>query len=231
MRDDTGNPTRMAGSISDITERKRAQEQERLLVREMNHRIKNLFALASSIISLSARDAETPQALKIKAMDRLAALARVHSLTLSRHGELDAGASALTTLHSLIRAILAPYEGGSATSQRVTLRGADLLLSASATTSFALLVHELATNAAKYGALSGERGRIDVESRIMGDRLVLIWTERDGPAVIRPTSAEGFGSYLAQATIKTLDGTIAHEWDSAGVTVRLDVSLARVQPA
>jgi PAS domain S-box-containing protein len=212
-----------------ITERKRAQEQERLLISEMNHRIKNLFALASSIISLSARDAETPQALKVKATERLSALARVHNLTLARHGQGNEPVVAPTTLHALIRAILAPYEAGADATQRILLSGDDLELSASAITSFALLAHELATNAAKYGALANERGTITIETERIGDRLILTWRERHGPAVTPPTSTEGFGGYLAKATVKTLDGQIAHDWDIAGVTVRLDVALARAQ--
>jgi PAS domain S-box-containing protein len=219
-----------ASNISrDITERKRAQEQEALLVREMNHRIKNLFALASSIISLSARDAETPQALKANATERLAALARVHSLALARHGPADGAVAMPTTLHALIQAILAPYADDPDGAPRIRLSGDDIALSASATTSFALLVHEFATNAAKYGALSGERGKISIETRRSGDRLIISWIERDGPPVASPTSAEGFGSYLAKATVRTLDGQIAHDWDAGGVTVRLDVALARAQ--
>jgi PAS domain S-box-containing protein len=212
-----------------ITERKRAQEQERLLIREMNHRIKNLFALASSIISLSARDAETPQALKNKATERLAALARVHSLTLSRHGPLDAATTMPTTLHALIKAILAPYGEGTDPTRRVVLTGDDLQLSAPATTSFALLVHEFATNAAKYGAMSDPRGHIAVDIKVSGDRLILTWVERGGPTVSIPTSTEGFGGYLAKATVKTLDGQITHDWDPAGATVRLDVAIERVK--
>jgi two-component sensor histidine kinase len=92
-----------------------------------------------------------------------------------------------------------------------------------------LLVHEFATNAAKYGALSNDRGTIAIETRRAGDRLTMTWTERAGPGVLPPTAAEGFGSYLAKATVKTLDGQIAREWDAAGVTVRLDVALARAQ--
>jgi PAS domain S-box-containing protein len=213
----------------DITERKRAQEQEYLLIREMDHRIKNLFAVASSIISLSARDAETPQALKSRAIERLAALARVHSLTLARHGRADAAVAAPTTLHALIKAILTPYESGSDPAQRISLTGDDVPLSASAATAFALLVHEFATNAAKYGALSGADGAIAIVTRVDGERLLLDWTEREGPAVAPPTTTEGFGSYLAQATVKTLDGAIAYDWNPEGVTVRLDVALARAQ--
>jgi len=212
-----------------ITERKRAQEQERLLTREMNHRIKNLFALASSIITLSARNAESPQALKTIATERLAALARVHSLTLARHGEADGAVPMPAMLHALIKAILVPYDERAGATQRIALTGDDLQLSASATTSFALLVHEFATNAAKYGALANERGTIAIETRRVGDRLIVTWLERDGPPVAPPTSIEGFGSYLAQATVKTLAGQIAHDWDPAGVTVTLDVALSRAQ--
>jgi PAS domain S-box-containing protein len=212
-----------------ITERKRSQEQEHLLVSEMNHRIKNLFALASSIISLSARDAETPQALKTRATERLSALARVHSLTLARHGRASGAVAVPTTLHALIKAILAPYEAGPEAARRIMLSGDDLDLSASATTSFALLAHEFATNAAKYGALTNEHGTISIETARIGDRVVLTWRERDGPPVTPPTSTEGFGGYLAKATVKTLDGQIVYDWDPAGVTVRLDVALARTQ--
>lgn len=227
LKDSTGAIVGASKIARDITERNRAREQERLLIREMNHRIKNLFALASSIISLSARDAASPQDLKTQATERLAALARVHSLALSRHGS-DHGTVAMpTTLHALVKAILAPYADGDG--GRIRLSGDDLALSPSATTSFALLVHEFATNAAKYGALSSERGKIAIDTRQQGDRLLFTWTERGGPAVTAPSSAEGFGGYLAKATVKTLEGQIAHSWDADGVTVRLDVALGRAQ--
>jgi two-component sensor histidine kinase len=159
----------------------------------------------------------------------LAALARVHSLTLARHGEAYGAVSMPATLHALIKAILAPYDEQAGTSQRIALTGNDLPLSASATTSFALLVHEFATNAAKYGALANEHGTIAIETRRVGDRLIVTWLERNGPPVAPPTSIDGFGSYLAQATVKTLAGQIAHDWDPAGVTVKLDVALSRAQ--
>jgi PAS domain S-box-containing protein len=229
LKDGNGTITGASKIARNITDRKRALEQERLLVREMNHRIKNLFALASGIISLSARDAETPQALKAKATERLTALARVHSLTLSRHGDLDAATPTPTTLHALIRAILAPYEANPNAPQRVQLAGADLLLSSSAMTSFALLVHEFATNAAKYGALSSDRGWIEIDTARADGRLILTWTEHEGPVVTRPAAEEGFGSYLAKATVKALGGEIGYDWAPAGVTVRLTVALARAQ--
>ena len=229
LKDGAGAIVGASKIARNVTERRRAQEQERLLIREMNHRIKNLFALASSIVSLSARDAETPQALKIKATERLAALARVHSLTLARHGQADTAVTMPTTLHALIRAILAPYDDSAGTAPRIALSGDDLQLSSSGTTSFALLVHEFATNAAKYGALANEEGTIAIETRRIGERLTMSWTERQGPPVTPPTATEGFGSYLAKATVKTLDGQISHDWDADGVTVRLDVALARAQ--
>ena len=92
-----------------------------------------------------------------------------------------------------------------------------------------MLVHEFATNAAKYGALSHAQGTISVETRREGDRLVMTWREREGPPVSRPSSAEGFGSYLAKATVKTLDGEIAYDWDAAGLALQLNVALKRVQ--
>ena len=230
LKDEDGNIVGASKIARDITDRKRAQEQERLLIREMNHRIKNLFALASSIISLSARDAATPQALKAAATERLAALARVNTLTLARHGPSDpAGVPPPTTLHALIGAILAPFEPGAESARRVHLTGDDLPLAASAITSFALLMHELATNAAKYGALSDAHGRIDIDCRRQDDRLVIVWHEREGPPVTPPASGEGFGSYLAKATAQALGGTIRYDWRGAGVVVALDVALARAE--
>jgi len=134
-----------------------------------------------------------------------------------------------TTLHALINAILAPYQEGAEAAPRIALGGDDLELSLSATTSFALLVHEFATNAAKYGALSDEHGRIAIETRRAGDRLIVTWIERNGPPVAQTAAAEGFGSRLAKASVRTLDGQISYDWDVAGVTVRLDVALTRAQ--
>lgn len=211
----------------DITERKRAEERQQLLLREMNHRIKNLFALTGSLVWLSARTAKTPDALADAVTQRLAALARAHELTLPRLSEGEAGAQASTTLHALIRTILAPYETG-ANGQRVAIRGCDLRLSGSTVTSFALLLHEFATNAAKYGALATPSGRIEIVCREAENRLELLWREHGGPPA-DPGGAEGFGSLLSRATVKSqFGGELAREWTPAGLTIRLSAARERL---
>jgi PAS domain S-box-containing protein len=209
----------------DITDRRRAQAQQQLLLREMNHRVKNLFALASSIVSLSARSAETPAELASAVRERLAALSRAHALTLSKPAEDASHTPEAATLHALIGAIVSPYAGSTDTgAERIVLTGPDVQLSGTAVTSFALLLHEFATNAAKYGALSTQAGSVDIACSEADGRFVLIWRERGGPRVEAQTDGEGFGSVLARMTVKgQLQGEISRDWQPEGLTIRLSV--------
>ena len=165
----------------DITELKRARERQHLLLREMSHRVKNLFAVSSSIVGLSARSAETPQALAESVRARLSALARAHALTFS-HG-FDEIAHEPTTLQSLLRTIVAPFDEHER--PRILLSGIDAGVSGAAVTSLALLLHEFATNAAKYGALSAAAGMVEVVLADEGDTVVVGWTEHGGPPAAR----------------------------------------------
>jgi PAS domain S-box-containing protein len=211
----------------DITERKQAQEQQRLLLREMNHRVKNLFLIASSVVALSARSAATPAALASAVQARLSALARAHALTLPAMSGSDCEADPSTTLHALIRAIAAPYDddGSSGDGARIVVTGPDLPIAGRAMTNFALLLHEFATNAAKYGALSSPTGRVHVECAEQGAQLVLTWTEHGGPPVVQDQSkVEGFGSLLARLTIGgQLGGELSYDWRPEGLAIRMSV--------
>ena len=213
----------------DITERRRAQEQQDLLLREMNHRIKNLFSLASGVVNLSARSAGTPRELAAAVRERLAALARAHDLTLLK--TFDGGVSERpATLHALIKTIASPYEEATGEAgERVRVRGADAVLSPASVTSLALLLHEFATNAAKYGALSAPSGSVDVECVEQGDHLTLIWTERDGPPIEKAAESEGFGSLLARTAVRgQLDGDISRDWRPQGLVITLSVARDRL---
>jgi PAS domain S-box-containing protein len=197
---------------------------------EMRHRIRNLFALASGVVGLSARFAQTPEDMADTVRSRLDALARAHDLTWPSLSELADGSEPRATLHALVRTIVSPYDnaehGGL---ERVTISGADIPISGGAKTNFALLLHEFATNAAKYGALSLPTGHVDVGCAVAGDELCVLWRERGGPALDGPALREGFGSMLARATVeRQFGGSIAREWDSEGLTIRLVVSLARL---
>ena len=207
----------------DITERRLAERQQRLLLREMNHRVKNLFTLASSLVTLSARSAATPAELAASVSARLEALARAHALTIPPVSDETAKTEQATTLHALIRTLVAPFESDSESS-RVRIEGVDVPVSGNAATSLSLLLHEFATNAAKYGALSAPEGTVDILCAHEGERFILTWTERGGPTIPSEPIAEGFGTLLSRATARGhLGGTIERQWRPEGLFLKLSV--------
>ncbi len=215
----------------DITERKRAQEQQHMLLREMNHRIKNLFALSGGVVTLSAQTARTPAELAERVGERLSALARAHALTLSNWPSQKGERTDRTTLHALIRTIVLPYEDlEERRASRVVVRGADLPIGGDTVTSFALLLHEFATNAAKYGALSTPEGYVRVDCEVDETMLALTWAEHDGPPVCRPDDTDGgFGTWLAETTVRgQFEGDIERDWRPEGIEIRLKLPRARL---
>lgn len=209
----------------DITERRRALDQQQMLLREMDHRIKNLFTLAAGVVSLSAQAASSPEALAAAVHDRLTALSRAHTLTLPRRSIDAVGTAQATTLHALITTIVAPYEDQQA---RITISGADCPVSGHAITSLALLFNEFATNAAKYGSLSLPGGIVTVACSREGDLMQIVWTERGGPPVLAPGVSEGFGSVLAAGTVeRQLAGELVRDWEPDGLVIRLSASIDR----
>jgi PAS domain S-box-containing protein len=214
----------------DISERRLAEQQQRLLLREMDHRIKNLFALAGGVVSLSARSATTAKELASAVRDRLMALAQAHALTLSVTSEGGRRIEQSTTLHVLIRTMLSPYEGRSdGRGARFTISGPDIRLAGGLVTSFALLLHEFATNATKYGALSTPTGHIDIACSEGDGQFALTWQEHGGPCIDSHSDSEGFGTVLARATVKDqLRGEISRDWKPEGLTIRLSVARDRI---
>ena len=219
IRDASGTITGASKVARDITESKRAQERQKLLLREMSHRVKNLFALTSGVVSLSARSATTPKELAHLVQSRIAALARAHDLTLpGGDGETPRQAA----LSELVKTILSPYDDDG----RISMEGPPVECGPTVSTSFALLLHEFATNSVKYGALSLPTGHINVTWAKDG-LLALVWRETGGPPVER-TRHEGFGGVLVDATIKSLGGIITRDWAKDGLIIRLTVPLERV---
>ncbi len=233
VRDATGRIVGASKIARDVTERRRAREQEALLVREMSHRVKNAFAVASAVVTLSARAATTPDSMAEAIHGRLDALGVAHELTL-RDPETDGTkAGEATTLLALARAILAPFADEAADANgRITLAGPDVRVSGRSATSLALLLHELATNAAKHGALSSRTGHLDVGWDVDQAMLRLSWRERGGPAIAGEPASQGFGSRLALSTVRSqLGGEISHDWEPDGLTVRLEVPRERLMPS
>jgi PAS domain S-box-containing protein len=188
-------PVRFPGVIIDIHERKLAEQQQRTLINELNHRVKNTLAIVQSIAMQSFRHASSVQSATEVFNARLIALSRAHDVLIREHWQ-----SAL--LHDIARQTANAH--AALNSHRFRLDGPAVRLSPQDTLSFAMALHELATNAVKYGALGNESGSVDIrwsiESLPQGKRLRLGWTERDGPAVALPQH-EGFGSRLIRRSL------------------------------
>ena len=207
----------------DITDRRRAEEQKDLLLREMDHRVKNLFALANSMVTLSSRNAACVDALVSDLQDRFGALSRAHSLTMSRAPDREQ----VATLHVLIHKVIEPYLNDQA--ERLVVTGPDLPIGPATVTNFALLLHEFATNAVKYGALAVAQGKVRIECREEGDTVRITWREHGKPGESSEPREEGFGSRLARATIEgPLGGSFAREFRSDGVEIRLSLPRHRM---
>lgn len=212
----------------DITERRRIEEQRRLLLREMNHRVKNLFTVSASLVTMSARSASSAQELALILRERLAALARAHALTVSSSDGLAVASELPTTLHELIRAITLPFNGSDGSDTRLVITGPDVPVSGGAVTSVALFLHEFTTNSAKYGALAHPQGCIRVECSETGDQFLVKWQEAGFPAPSTLSPDEGFGSTLARATIGSLGGVFTREADGEGLRISLSLERGRL---
>ena len=219
-------------TLIDITERQRAQEQQALLLKELDHRVKNLFAIVGGVVTLSARTATSPAELAATIQGRLSALASAHQLVRPNQSA-PSDVRRETTLEEVVRSILAPYLDHAQTGEapRATIDGPNVALAADAVTGFALIFHELATNAAKYGAFSAPSGRIRVSWEFAGDRLLLSWEERGGPALEGAPEREGFGSLLARRSVNgQLGGELTYDWNPEGLVVHLSAAAERLTP-
>src|SRR6478736_4172271 len=203
-----------------------------LLLGEMRHRINNLFAITNSLVSLCARLSKTPTEMEAAIKERLAALSRAHQLTRRGLIQQESEFSDLPTLKGLIHAIFAPYvAAGSNSPERMVVTGCDQEINDSAITNIALLLHELATNAAKYGALSASAGVVHIDCSNKEDWLVMTWEERGGPPINGPPNREGFGGSLARKIVANqFSGRFSNEWNSNGLTIRIEIPLAHLNP-
>ncbi|ODT18356.1 MAG: histidine kinase [Kaistia sp. SCN 65-12] len=232
VKDENGIVIGASKVARDITDRRLAQERQRLLLREMAHRVKNMFALAGGVVSLSARSAQSAPELASTVNERLAALARAHSLTLPDPTVDDSISERTTTLHTLLRTTLSPYDVQTKARQtRFAIQGTDLPLAGGSVTSFALLFNEFATNAAKYGSLSTSDGTVAIVCSEQKDMLHIQWTEKGGPSPDTAAKDRGFGSTLVEATIVQLGGKISREWRREGLVIDLSVDRNRCMAA
>ena len=216
--DAEGRPLRVVGVQVDVTERKEAEERQGLLVAELDHRVRNVLAVVQAMAQQTVRSDPAEAAAFA---GRLAALARAHGLAAS-------GNWGGVGLRAVLDAALAPHAD---VPERVALEGRDLMLTPRAAQTLSLAFHELATNAAKYGALAARAGRLQVRWAATPEdasRLLLDWRESGGPAV-EPPSRRGFGSELVQRSLEhELCGRVVLEFPPTGLVARLELPLAEL---
>ncbi|RDV02405.1 histidine kinase [Undibacter mobilis] len=210
----------MFGVFLDVTGRKQAEEGHELLAGEMSHRVKNLLAIASGLTHITSRSTKTTQDMARELTQRLTALGRAHDCV--RPIPNKQGKAAL--LGDLISVLLAPYDDLGAFSGRIRVSVPRMGVGEGAANTLALVLHELATNSLKYGALSSASGMLDV-SCTSEDDMVLVWTERGGPPVAGPIGEPGYGTKLVTRVMEDqLGGSIERDWSPEGaiITLRLD---------
>src|SRR5262245_17520920 len=210
--------------VQDVTEHKASERRQKLLMDELNHRVKNTLATVQSLASQTARAASSPAAFRERFEGRLIALSKAHDQLTMHHWES-------ADLREVLSGSLAPYVG--ANQERVLLRGEDVELRPRAVLTLAMAFHELATNAAKYGALSVSTGRIEIHwrpVRLADDKqsvLRIDWLEKGGPPVAYPRQ-RSFGSKLIEGSIAAeLGGTARLTFASEGLHCEIAIPLEK----
>ncbi|WP_294319336.1 PAS domain-containing protein [uncultured Sphingomonas sp.] len=229
VRGADGTIVRWIGTCTDIDSAKRAAEQNDILSRELSHRIKNIFAIISGLVRMSARRMPAVRDFADDLAQRIAALGAAHDLA-RPHSDISRPLIGEATLHHVLRDLLSPYAA-----EQWRIAGDDVPIDDRGATPIALIFHELATNAAKYGGLSVPEGQVEIVTRLKGDALRVDWRETGGPTITGEPHATGFGTRLAALSIEQqLAGTIVREWRSEGLAVRIDLgrsALVREPPA
>ena len=214
--DASGQVTRIIASGFDITERKKAEENVRMLMSEVNHRSKNVLMLVQSIARMTYRT--DPDDFMRKLEERLGGLARSYDLLLTQD-------AAGIRLDDLVRAQLAHF--GDIIDTRITVQGPEIRLTNETAQSLGMAFHELATNAGKYGALSNDTGRVAIRWDLTGDDTAtpgfsIVWAEKQGPEVL-PPERTGFGSTVLGSMVENaLEGTVSLEYAPTGLVWRVD---------
>ena len=203
--------------------------EQQTLAKEMSHRVKNLFAITDGMVRASARGSVSKDDFAKALSGRLHALASAHSLVSRNLAEV--GRTPRTgDIGTLIRAVVLPHQsGGPGDAMRINIEGPEVRCGDHAINGVALIFHELVTNAAKYGALSGDDGFVDVAWRLEADTLIVTWAEHGGPALAGPPAHAGFGSALVKSTVTSqLGGAISNVWDAGGLKVEIRVAVDRL---
>jgi PAS domain S-box-containing protein len=227
IRNERGRITRWFGTCTDIDAQKRAAEQNEILTHELSHRIKNIFAVIAGLVGLTSRRFPEARGYARDLGQRIAALGRAHDFA-RPHSEHSRPETGDTTLRSLLQELFRAYPAWD--EGRIALDGNDVPVDDKGATPMALIFHELATNAAKYGALATAEGRVALRAAIDGGVCALHWCERGGPAVAGEPARSGFGTRLADLSVESqLGGTIRRAWLTEGLEVTIVLPLAALR--
>ena len=212
----------MFGVFLDVTGRKQAEEGSELLAGEMSHRVKNLISIATSLTAFTSRSSETVEDMTKELTRRLSALGRAHDLVRPLPGEQ--GTAAL--LGDLLSVLVAPYDDLGAFSGRIRVAVPRMGVGERTATALAMVLHELATNSAKHGALSRETGALDITGTNDESTLRLVWAETGGPAISDAPMLSGFGSKMVHMNLTgQLGGSIKYDWQPTGLVATLEMRI------
>ncbi len=224
VRDDSGAITRWFGTCTDIHEQKLAYEEREIISQELSHRIKNIFAVIAGLIAFSARGKPEFAGIATDLRHRINALGRAHDFV-RPHSANSRPAAAQNSLRGLLQELFEPYQRIDGIRLKVT--GDDVTIDDRSATPLALLFHELATNATKYGALATELGTVVVTVTASDDAVTLTWCEEGGPVVVEPTTPAGFGTQLIEmSAVRQLGGSVHRRWNDSGLIVDMTIPKA-----
>lgn len=222
MRDACGRITRWFGTCTDIHDHRTTLEERELVAQELSHRIKNIFAVIAGLIALSARTRPEIKPVAEDLRNRVMALGRAHDFV-RPHSDASRSDLGQASLHGMLGQLFAPYGGPDG---RIVITGDDTDIDDRAATPLALLFHELATNAAKYGGLSTADGSVRIEIAVNGGQCAIRWREEGGPQIARTPDLNGFGSRLVRLSVVTqLRGEIEKQWLPHGLEARISIPL------
>ncbi len=229
VRGPDGAIIRWVGTCTDIHDQKQIGQQNEILSRELSHRIKNIFAVVNGLIGLSARQFPEMRDFAKQMQSRVAALGRAHDYV-RPHSEESARHDGPSGLKSLLLELLSPYQA--LDEGRLTIEGDDLPVDDRGATPIGLVIHELATNSAKYGALSSAEGRVAIVSAADRDSVRLQWKEYGGPLIEREPESYGFGTRLTEiSVVQQLGGTLTRNWLKEGLVVDIELPAAALKRA
>jgi two-component sensor histidine kinase len=202
-----------------------ALAEQKVLVDEIGHRLKNVFAMAEGMIRISAKSAASKDELAKILSGRLHALASAHSLVQRDYSDVVHPPEP-PDLETLLRKITRPHEHSPGAASRFSFHGPLTACGSTGLTGVALIFHELSTNSAKYGALDALEGQVDVRWAADAGKLAIVWSERGGPPIAAAPTTEGFGSKLLNDTVtRQFKGALARDWQPQGLTVTVNLPL------